>query len=154
MKQMLELKEVLELAEHIEENGERFYSELAKRVQDPEVSRVVRDLAGEESGHKALFRKLREEAASSDTMTSFPGDQALFIKALADENVFACDDIEQYFMLSVEDALAVAIEAEDCSIELFENLARMVPPGKMASVNALADIERAHKEVLLKLSNN
>lgn len=153
MTKMLGLDEVFEIAERIEENGERFYEELAGRLRNGKVAQVFFDLAQAEHGHKAIFKRMREEAAKSDTMPQFPGDQSLYLQALADENVFAAKDINNYLGLNPEEAVEIALGAEEASIALFENLASLVSGDSRKSVHALAGVERQHREKLLTIRN-
>lgn len=52
--------ELLELSIKIEREGQRFYAELAKNVDDPKVQEFLKLMVKEEAAHETHFKKLLE----------------------------------------------------------------------------------------------
>ena len=52
--------ELLELSIKIEREGQRFYGELAKHVDDPKVQEFLQLMAKEEAAHEMHFKKMLE----------------------------------------------------------------------------------------------
>ena len=53
---MFDPREVFQIAVRIEENGERFYREMASRIDDEEVQGLFSFLADEEVRHQRFYR--------------------------------------------------------------------------------------------------
>lgn len=98
----LSSKEILEIAMGIEENGEKFYLIAADKVNDPELKKLLTDLANWEKGHRIYFANLLDKIEQDDGMVfNYPDLQeevSLYLKAIADSNVFKAG-------LPVEDVL-------------------------------------------------
>ena len=50
--------EIYNIAEQIERNGQKFYSDCALRVRESVAKQVLQDLAGMELGHLKIFKAL------------------------------------------------------------------------------------------------
>ena len=55
---MFSVKELVEIAVNVEENGEKFYRKLSKKVENDEQKKLFEYLADQEIEHAGVFRKL------------------------------------------------------------------------------------------------
>jgi rubrerythrin len=126
--------EVLAMAERIERNGQGFYLMASRVVSDRSVSALLSELGVWEKGHEALFAGMRKRLTPEQrTSTAIdPYDETfLYLAAMADDHVFARDDLDPATILkqgmSPEEVLNLAIKFEKESILFFLGLKRMVP---------------------------
>ncbi len=67
--------QVLEIAEQVEQNGSRFYTEAAELFEDPQLNDLFTRLAEWETTHKKLFVKMRQQFAEQlDELGKFDPD--------------------------------------------------------------------------------
>ena len=87
--------EVFEMAEKIERNGADFYRAIAERFSDSQTRGTLLKLADWEQQHAEGFAGIRRELASGECPASTidpDHEDALYLKALADEHVFKVRD--------------------------------------------------------------
>jgi rubrerythrin len=126
--------EVLAMAERIERNGQGFYLLASRSVADKGVSGLLADLGVWEKGHEALFTGLRKrltpEQRTSTAIDPY-NETFLYLDAMADDHVFARDDLDPSTVLtpgmSPVEVLNLALKFEKESILFFLGLKRMVP---------------------------
>ncbi len=143
--------EIYNIAEQIERNGQKFYSDSAQRVKEPLAKKVLQDLADMEVGHlktfKALHAALTEQARQEITWD--PDDEAgAYLKAAADSHVFKTNADPTSLLKDNTDAreiLQLALQFEKDSVIYFLGVADMVPEhlGK-SDVLGLAKQEQGH----------
>jgi len=92
--------EILEIALRIERNGEKLYRALAQRSAFLPVQQAFQALANEEEKHVASFQTLQEAIGPFRPDEAYPGEYALYLQALVEENVFA--DATAYEFLEEE----------------------------------------------------
>ena len=83
--------EILQIAEQIERNGEKFYNRAAENAPDEATKNMLLDLAAMESLHETTFKEMREGLSEQDRKsTVFDPDNecALYLQALADGKIF------------------------------------------------------------------
>jgi rubrerythrin len=118
--------EFIELAMDVEKNGEYFYSEHAKRLPKGVLKDLFVDLANQETSHYEYFQTLRNRIKGQVCYLDCPGNQELYIKALADENVFVRSKIDEMLdadeFLSVDEILDYALDMEYSSIMFYNTL--------------------------------
>ncbi|MCK4851138.1 MAG: rubrerythrin, partial [Phycisphaerae bacterium] len=82
--------EIYNIAEQIERNGQKFYSDSAERVKEPSATKVLQDLADMEAEHlktfQALHAKLSEQARQEITWDP-DGEAGAYLQAAADSHV-------------------------------------------------------------------
>lgn len=125
--------EVLEMGLEIERNGRRFYSRAAENAEDPEVRRLLRELADMEAGHVRVFEDLRArlpESAAPEVAYDPYGEAALYLRAAADSHVFNLDREDPAAPAAQEgpeDVLRLAVQFEKDTIAFFLGLRDVVP---------------------------
>lgn len=119
--------DIFKLAEEIEVNGADFYRNAAAKAPDKSKAQLLTGLAEMEVGHKQVFEKMRADLKGmekADTVFDPEGDDAAYLKALADIRVFFEKDID---VSSMESVLMAAITAEKDSIVLYLGMKELVP---------------------------
>lgn len=129
--------EVFEIAEQIERNGVRFYREAAENISDASVHSLFLDLAAMEAEHEKVFASMRADLADEErehTVFDPEGEAALYLRALADFQVFGKEE-EENFILSgdlieqekIRKILKAAIGLEKESIVFYLGMKELVP---------------------------
>lgn len=129
--------EIMDFAIKSEENANRFYMDLANKVEDKALRKVFLELAGEEAKHKAYFLDLKEKKA---------------IK-LPDAGKVADLKIADYILepnvtndMDYQDALTLAMHREKEAFKLYSGLAEMSEDAELKKTFlALAEEEAKHK---------
>jgi rubrerythrin len=126
-------EEVLRMAEQIERNGQEFYRNASKAVDDFEVSKLLSNLAEWEKGHEALFASMRsdlsDEEQSKTAIDPFC-ESALYLKAMANDHVFKQETGGTLAGLDgtddAEKIIDIAIRFEKDTLLFFFGLERLV----------------------------
>jgi len=96
--------EVFEMAEQIEKNGVRFYREAAENMSDASARQIFLDLSAMEAEHEKVFASMRADLSDEErepTVFDPEGEAALYLRALADLQVFGKEG-EENFVLDKE----------------------------------------------------
>ncbi|OPJ55429.1 ferritin family protein [Alkalithermobacter paradoxus] len=110
--------EVLKIAQGIEEEGLRFYTEAMKRENNPQLKEIFKMLADEEKMHAELFSNMYKEAREAsvkDDEYIFDEATSAYLRALSDTAVFNTNGITNSRLIEVvdtKDALLIGIQAE------------------------------------------
>ena len=124
--------EILEMAEHIERNGARFYRRAAELVEEAAIRKLLEDLAAWEDGHERAFVTMRADLAAheSEPQVFDPEHEiSMYLRAMADGHVFDAR-VDPADTLtgreSAEDILRMAIGQEKDSIVFYTGLKEMI----------------------------
>jgi len=120
-------REIFEMAEKIEQNGYNFYRKAAEDVGDPEIGKLLLELATMEVAHELTFVEMKAnltEAESAETVFDPYEETVLYIQALVNTRVFYHKQIDTS---SAEEVLKAAIQAEKDSIAFYLGMRDMVP---------------------------
>lgn len=124
--------EILEMAEHIERNGARFYRKAAELVEDTAIRKLLEDLAVWEDGHERIFATMRADLADQEREPRVfdpERETSMYLRALADGHVFDArvDPVDTLTgKESAEDILRMAIGQEKDSIVFYTGLKEMI----------------------------
>ena len=149
---IFEPNEIFQFAIRIEENGEKFYREMAHKLNDAAVQELFSALADEEVKHKKTYEKLVSKIEKYEPFESFPGEYFEYLRAYADNHIFT-PDILQKEMVKITDASAAlqfAIQRELDSILYYEEVKKLVPKNQRETIDKIIDEERRH---YMKLSS-
>lgn len=151
-------EEVLKMAEQIERNGQEFYGNASKAVDDFELSKLLLDLSEWEKGHETLFASIRSELSEdekSQTAIDPYSEAAMYLEAMANDHVFRQQTGESLWKFQGDEStraiLDIAIRFEKDSLLFFIGLERLVSPrlGK-ERVYKIIDEEIGHISFLEK----
>ena len=147
--------EVFQLAIRIEENGEKFYRNMANKLQDPEVKELFTFLADEEVGHKNFYKDILSKIDTFEPYESYPGEYFSYLRAYANNIIFS----EKTFEVKLEEigdalsAIDFAIKAELDSILYYQEIKKLVPEKKHAQIDEIIEEERRHFVKLTDIKN-
>jgi len=125
--------EIFEMAEDIERNGMKFYTEAAKGAPDKKSGQMLLNFAEMEAEHLRIFEEMRKGLKGRETESSIfdpEGQAALYLKAIADSRGWEgkASLAEQLTgKESIEDIFKTAIEAEKDSVVFYIGLKELVP---------------------------
>jgi len=154
MSDALSEREILDLAIKAEEKGVQLYRMLSKKSRNFHVSEVFKGLAKEEEKHADELKRWEEKIAPYQPAEAYPGEYALYIKAMADESTFKCDKACETFLetdISEEDALQAGITFEKDFILFLHTLKRHVRKGDERIVDTIIESEERHLKQLYAL---
>ena len=137
MKKFSSVEEILNFAIAREEEANRFYTELAERMERPEMRMVFEDFAKEERGHKAKLEAVKkgEFEISSDKEDVPSLDIADYVV-----------DVEPKPDMSYAEALIVAMKKEKAAYRLYLDLAMVAEAEELTDMFlSLANEEAKHK---------
>ncbi len=151
MKARLTAREVALVALRIEENGLRFYERCAAESTDPSATELFTSLATEERAHHATFEAMAEQLDASETL-GFPGEEELFVRALADESMFPARRTGELLpggaAPTATDVIDLALKMEHDAIRFYEGLARLLPRSDSEKLHLIVEEERTHVTML------
>ena len=119
--------DIFEMAERMERNGAKFYRTAAEKVADSSAKEFLLELAVMEDEHEKTFALLRADLSKQEkaaTVFDPEGESALYLRALADTEVFFKKEID---VSSMEEILKAAITAEKDSIVFYLGMMQFVP---------------------------
>jgi len=153
MSDIFKASEVVNVAIKIEENGYKFYTEIANESRFFELQETAKFLASEEKAHIEAFKKILEGVSDADITEAYPGEYALYLKALADSHVFikTVDTAALAKSLKTADkVIDMGIRVEKDSIIFYDGLKSVISKSSVPTVEELISQERNH---LIKLLN-
>ena len=136
MEQWKSVDEILNFAISQEEGAYRFYTDLAGRMERPWMSKIFREFAKEEMGHK---RKLQDVKAGKKLI---PAEQKVLDLKIGDYLVEA----EISPTMDYQDALIVAMKKEKKAFKMYMDLSEATDDANVkATFISLAQEEAKHK---------
>jgi rubrerythrin len=151
------LKEILEMAIKIEEDGVIFYESLAGRSKNREVIELAKYLAGEEKDHIAVFRSIYKELTGEKFEKAFIEDEAnAYLHLLVENRVFKNQEEIKKFVEDIKDDLSIldlAIQIEKDTILYYYEVLEGLEDKEKTLVKELINQEKTHIYRLTNLKN-
>lgn len=123
---MFSIKDIVDIAIQIEENGERIYRDAAKKIKDPSLSSLLQWLADEEGKHLKWFAALKDTVPDTgDHPEQEKIGRALLRNAVGTQN-FTLKDVDFSTLEQVEDLIKLAIEFEKDTILFYKMLQPLI----------------------------
>ncbi|MCK4716785.1 MAG: ferritin family protein [Candidatus Marinimicrobia bacterium] len=148
--------EICQFAIKIEENGEKFYRQMATKLPDKNVKELFTFLADEEVQHKATFSAMLSKFEDYKPAESYPGEYFAYLKAYADNLVFGFEKFDKDIanIENAESAIQFAIGKELDTIMYFQEMKNLVPESETKRINAIIEEERRHVVKLSELKRS
>lgn len=149
---IFEPSEIFQFAIRIEENGEKFYREMAEKLDDREVKELFSALANEEVKHKQTYESMVSKIEKYEPFESFPGEYFAYLRAYADNHIFTPERLTEK-MAKIKDAASAiefAIDRELDSILYYQEVKKLVSENQRNVIDKIIDEERGH---FVKLSS-
>jgi len=156
MNGLIKIREVIQAAVFIEENGFEFYRSIEKIIDNKNVKDVFSFLAGEENRHILAFKNIYEEMEGQEDTTIDDEDSSNYIKALADKNVFIKKNTTSELVKNIKtpfDAINLALNFERDSILFFNEIKSFVSRDNQNLIDKLIKEEHDHIVKLHKLED-
>lgn len=143
---LLGVDELLKYAIRIEETGEEFYREWAKKADTDEQKKFFTHLADEEVKHKKKFETLKDSAGKADHDVRTFDEYAAYLRTFAEEVLFndkkQAKEMEQ--VTDMVSAVEFAMKQELDSLLFYTDLKLFVPKGQEEEVEKIKAEERKH----------
>jgi desulfoferrodoxin-like iron-binding protein len=133
------IDEILKFAISKEEESRQFYTDWARRMEDPSTRQLFEDLACEELKHKTNLQEIKQ--GDLEKLLGSLSDKVMDLK-ISDYLV----DISPKRDLDYQEALILAMKKEKASFKLYADLAATTQEGNLhRTFLALAQEEARHK---------
>jgi len=146
---MFTIKEIIDFAVQIEENGERIYREALSRASNPELASLLKWLADDEAEHATVFNRLCKEfnEQTQDERIDRLGREML--GAVMGGQAFSLEDDDLHSLDRVEEILEKAIEFEKDTVIFYEMLCSFINGTEAFNcIETIIDEEKRHIRVL------
>ncbi|MCM8798927.1 MAG: ferritin family protein [Candidatus Omnitrophica bacterium] len=147
MAKLFEVSEILEFAIRIEENGEVFYREMAKKIKKKEIKALFNWLADEEVRHRKIFEEMVSGVGKYEPAESYPGEYFAYLRAYVDEHIFTKEKKGKLMagkIGSTKEAVKFAIGVELDSILYYLEAKNLVPESQRETIEKIVEEERRH----------
>ncbi len=149
---MFSLKDIIDIAVQIEQNGERVYRNVAGKIEDPSLCSLLQWLADEEVKHMEWFEALKDNIAD----TGEHPKEAKFGRDLLQNAVgsqsFALEDADFSTMDQVQDLINLVVEFENDTVLFYKMLQPLIEDQKtLEQLHAVIQEEENHAQYLKKV---
>jgi rubrerythrin len=139
--------EVIEIAMHLEESGEAFYSSVAGKATTPGVKALFKELAEQEQYHRRAFQHMRQGTVALVLSPEEQDEFQAYTDVLLQDSLFARPEGGLSRALAAHDeraALQSALEFENETILFFAKLQAVVRGPGQQTVERVIREERQH----------
>jgi rubrerythrin len=146
---MFSLKDIIDIAGQIEQNGERVYRRAAEKIKDPSLRSLLQWLADEEAKHLEWFEALKDKIPD----TGEHPEQAKFGRDLLQNAVgthsLALEDADFSAMEQVQDLINLVMEFENDTVLFYKMLQPLIEDQKtLEQLHAIIQEEEDHADRL------
>jgi rubrerythrin len=146
--------DAIEFAIRVEENGERFYREAARLVDDQGVKDLFSGLADDEVGHRKRFEEMRGALGDYSPPETYEGEYMAYLRDYIDEKAVFRKELKEDYLRGGGDtlrAIAFALQRELDSISYYQEMKRYVPEIEHPLIDRIVGEERSHFKRLSEL---
>ncbi|MCM8832725.1 MAG: ferritin family protein [Candidatus Omnitrophica bacterium] len=144
------ISEIYQFAIKIEENGEKFYREVAGKTKDKEVKDLFLFLADEEVRHKKIFEDNLSKIEKYEPPEAYPGEYFAYLRKYAEELIFPKGIEKEMGKEDVIDAINFGIRRELDSIMYYLEMKDFIPETQHLELDKIIKEEKSH---FVRLSN-
>lgn len=143
---LFEPGEVFQFAIRIEENGEKFYRQMAQKFDETKVKELFSFLANEEMKHKKIYEEMVSKIEKYEPFETFPGEYFAYLRAYADKIIFTQKEFDEEIanIKNINAALDYAINAELDSILYYQEIKNLVSENQRKIIEGIIEEERRH----------
>jgi rubrerythrin len=152
---MVSLKDIIDIAVQLEQNGERVYRNAAEKIENPSLRSLLQWLADEEVKHMEWFEALIDTMpANGDFPEQEKMGRALLQNAIGAQS-FTLEDTDFSSMEKIEDLLKLAIEFEKDTVLFYGMLQPLIEDQKtLEQLHAIIQEEENHVRHLEECLDN
>lgn len=139
--------ELLKFAISIEEEGVKFYDDLADLNEDEDAKAFMRKLAADEKQHAAVFQKIYDEVATEENVYEYLYDQDIdaMFNDYAKYTAFNRSVMVDH---SLKEVIKVAIDTEQITMAYYETMLKYAKPKLVPILERLIQEESGHFDQL------
>jgi len=140
------VSEIFQFAIKIEENGERFYRSLAKKLDDKELKELFEFLADAEIKHKNTFQDMVAKFENYESQEIYPQEYFTYLQSYVKNTIFDIGQIDEEIE-RINDpisAFTFAIKMEADSILYYMQIKDLVPKEQHNVIDEIIEEERKH----------
>ncbi len=140
-------KDILKMAIQAKQRGIDLYLILARNSENYHVGKLFTEFAKDEQHHKMRLEKWHDSIGDDGRSEAYPGEKALYLKALVDSSLYNCDMATTKALektVSEEDALQAGITFEKDFMLFLHDLKRNSAGGAEGIIDSLLDDEIKH----------
>jgi rubrerythrin len=146
---MFSLKDIIDIALQIEQNGERIYRNAGGTVNDPALGSILKWLADEEVRHFKWFSALKTTVPDGG---DYPEQEKMgkeLLQNAVGSHSFTLEDADFSSMEKIEDLIRVAIEFEKDTALFYKMLQPLIEDQKtLEQLHAIIQEEENHAQRL------
>jgi len=147
-------KDILQMAVQAKARGVDLYLVLARNSENYHVGKLFTEFAKDEQHHKLQLEKWLEKLKGEGREEAYPGERALYLKALVDANTFDCDAAKKQALektISEEEALRAGIAFEKDIMLFLHDLKQHSIQDGTQTIDSLIDDESRHLKEMFHL---
>lgn len=140
-------KDILQMTVQAKDRGAELYLTLARNSENYHVGKLFTELAKDEHRHKMELEAWFEQLSGETQEEAYPGERALYLKALVDDNAFKCDKATKQALettINEEEALQAGINFEKDFMLFLHDLRQHVAKDGASVIDSLIDEEINH----------
>lgn len=149
---MFSLKDIIDIAVQIEQNGERVYRSAAEKFEDPSLRAMLTWLANEEARHMDWFKALKDDLAD----TGEHPEEEKFGRALLQNAVgthsLSLEDADFSAVKQIQDLINLAMEFENDTVLFYKMIQPLIEDQKtLEQLHVIIQEEENHARRLKKV---
>jgi len=147
-------REIVQMAIQAKARGVELYMALARSSENYHVSNLFAELAKEAQRYKIQLEKWLEELDEHKREEAYPGEKAMYLKALVDANTFNCDKAKKQALektISEEDALRAGITFKKDFMLFLHELKHHAGSEGTGTIDSIIEEEIAHLKDMFHL---
>ncbi|MDD5747024.1 MAG: ferritin family protein [Candidatus Omnitrophica bacterium] len=157
MKEALNVREILEIAVHVEENGESLYARLEKKARQEPLRLMWCDLKEQEKNHRVVFQTMIDDLQEDGAYEFSAGEYSDYFKAVSGNYIITQKLIEQKkteLFASDREALDFGVAVEEESILVYSALQEYLSSKQKKIISRVIDEEKRHLVRLTQAREN
>ena len=145
--------EMLDIAIQLEQNGQIYYLEAAKRAVDEDAQHLLELLAHEEQRHEQIFRDMRPAEKEHRPAEEYPGQKSEYVQALLEEKLIPSPEILDKVLAlgSDQEILDFALGFEKDTILFYFEMRHLLGEAQRPLMAEIIAQEKTHVERLLRM---
>ncbi len=146
---MFTMREIIEFAIRIEENGQEIYREASEKVSDPALVSLLQWLAHEESEHVRWFSNLKKTAKDEDVDPELEELGQSILLGIVGDQAFSLEERDLSTIADLQEVLKIALDFEKDTVMFYEMMGTFVQEdAALAKLNQIIREENRHVNVL------
>jgi len=145
---MFSIREIIDIAIRLENNGENYYREALKKVSNPSLESHLVYLADQEREHARWFEEFKNKVKVTDEGWQVE-EMTKMLQNLIGDQSFSLKEIDISEIDEAERLIEAAIEFEKDTVLFYEMLQSFIEdPETAAGLNVIIEEENRHIQIL------